>query len=67
VVAAPAPDSAQLYLSSYFGTLTAVSRGAFTVVTSRDLGGTPHGIAFDKLGKTALIARSPVALETRVQ
>ena len=50
------PDSAQLYLSSSFGTLTVVSRGTFTVVTSRDLGGTPHGIAFDKLGKTALIA-----------
>ena len=50
------PDSAQLYLSSYFGTLTVVSRTSFTVVTSRDLGGTPHGIAFDKLGKTALIS-----------
>jgi hypothetical protein len=50
------PDSAQLYLSSAFGTLTIVSRGSFTVASSRDLGGTPHGIAFDKLGKTALIA-----------
>jgi len=49
------PDGAQLYLSSYFGTLTIVSRAALSAVTTRDLGGTPHGIAFDKLGKTALI------------
>jgi YVTN family beta-propeller protein len=53
---AMSPDGAQLYITSFFGTLTIVDRAKRSVVTQLTLGGTPRHIAFDKLGKTALVA-----------
>jgi DNA-binding beta-propeller fold protein YncE len=50
------PDGAQLYITTIFGKLTIVDRAKRTIVSQLTLGGVPRHVAFDKLGKTALVA-----------
>lgn len=57
------PDSAQIYVTSNTGWLTVVDRAQLSVVWQRMLGGRPRHVAFDVLGKTALVANENERIE----
>jgi DNA-binding beta-propeller fold protein YncE len=53
---AMSPDGQQLYVTTFFGELAIVDAVRLAVVKRIVLGGTPAHVAFDRLGRTAVVA-----------